>query len=254
MISRPQIGVSGRVREMVLNLRSLPWVRWDPGLDTLHALATTLYMIPSYYFMANNRHQLAGYNFLLTSLLILVLLPAYNVVKVLGEPLENIGLTKKRWLPSLLISLLIVSKMYPRFAGVLSNVPSELVAPTILFNCLCFWEPFFVFCWIQLRFERAFGIIPGILAAGLCLGSYHIGTCPWEMVISLGMVGLFLGGVFRLTKNLLTMWPLTWTVASTMGTVAGGFTFGWTTVWVYTVILLAQGTGIWYIGRTGKQR
>ena len=250
MITSPPDKVNEMMRELIFNLRSLPWIRWEPGLDTILAFTTMLYMIPSYNFMANNRHPLAIYNFLFASLLVLVLLPAYYVLKVRGEPLEELGFTKRHWLPSLLISLVIVSRLIPKTLGLLSTVPPELVLPTVIFNGLCFWEPFFVHSWVQIRFERAFGIIPGILAAGLCLGSYHIGTYPFGMVVILGMVGLIYGVVFRLTRNLLILWPLTWTVASTMGTVSGGFTFGWMTVWVYTAILLAQGIGIWWIART----
>jgi protein-S-isoprenylcysteine O-methyltransferase Ste14 len=176
------------------------------------------------------------------------------VLKVRGESLEQLGLSKQRWLPSLLISLVLVVRLIPRIFELLKIIPPDLVLPTIIFNGLCLWEPFFVYCWIQLRFERAFGVIPGILAAGLCLGSYHIGTYPWEMVIVLGMIGIFFGVVFRLTRNLLILWPLTWTVASTMGTVLGGFTFGWNPVWIYTIILLMQGTGILWISRSQQNR
>lgn len=61
---------------------------------------------------------------------------------------------------------------------------------------------------------------------------------------------MFFGVVFRLTRNLLIMWPLTWTVSSTLGTVSGGFTFGWNSVWIYTAVIIIQGAGIWWIART----
>ena len=242
--------VKVRIGEMMLNLRFLPWFRWQPDWDISVALVTMLYMMPSYYLMANNIHPLAIYNFLFASLFVFVLLPAYYVLKVRRESLEQLGLTKRHWLPSLLISLVFVWRIIPRMFGLLSTVPSELVLPTVIFNGLCLWEPFFVHCWVQLRFERAFGVIPGILAAGLCLGSYHIGTYPLEMVIMLGMAGLIYGVVFRLTRNLLILWPLTWTAASTMGTVSGGYTFGWQTVGVYVAVILTQGMGIWWMART----
>ncbi len=250
MITSTQDKVNGRIRETVLKFRSIPWVRWQPGWDTLFALATMFYMVPSYYLMANNWHQLAGYNFLFASLFVLVLLPAYYILKVRGESLEQLGFTKQQWLPSLLISLAFVLRFTPRLLGLLSSIPNELILPTVIFNGLCLWEPFFVHCWVQLRFERAFGVVPGILAAGLCLGSYHIGTYPLGIVIVLGMAGLIYGVVFRLTRNLLILWPLTWTAASTMGTVSGGFTFGWKTVWIYAAILLTQGVAILWIART----
>jgi protein-S-isoprenylcysteine O-methyltransferase Ste14 len=250
MITSSPEKVNEKMRKLIFDLKSLPWVQWEPGWDTILALVTMLYMIPSYYLMANNLHPLAIYNFLFASLFVLVLLPAYYVLKVRGESLGELGFTKRHWLTSMLISIVIVARLLPKTLRLLSTVPPELVLPTVVFNGLCFWEPFFVHSWVQLRFERAFGIIPGILAVGLCLGSYHIGTYPFEMVVMLGMVGLLYGVVFRLTRNLLILWPVTWTVASTMGTVSGGFTFGWMTVWVYTVILLAQGIGIWWIART----
>ena len=248
----PPASVSGRMREAMLSLRSLPWVRWEPGWDTVSALATMLYMIPSYYLMANDLHPLAIYNFLFASLFALVLLPAYYVLRVRGEPLEQLGITRRHLLLSLLISAVFGLRLMPRMLGLLSTVPPELVLPTVLFNGLCLWEPFFVHSWVQLRFERAFGVIPGILAAGFCLGSYHIGTYPPGMVLMLGIAGLIYGVVFRLTRNLLILWPLTWAVASTTGTVSGGYTFGWQTVWVYAVILLAQGAAIWWISRTRR--
>ena len=243
-----------RIRMKLLNLISLPWFRWQPNWDIVVALVTMLYMIPSYYYMANNLHPYAIYNFFFASTFVLVLLPAYYVLKVRREPLDQLGITKQHWVLSLSISLVFLLRLIPRMLGFLSNVPTDLVLPTIIFNGLCLWEPFFVYCWVQLRFERAFGVIPGILAAGLCLGSYHLGTYPLRMVFMLGIVGLIYGVVFRLTRSLLILWPLTWTVASTIGTVSGGFTFGWQTVFVYAVIILLQGTGIWWIARTRSNR
>ena len=54
------------------------------------------------------------------------------------------------------------------------------------------WEPFFVYGWLQLRFERAFGVIPGIALAAVCFGAYHIGTFPLSGVVTLLGLGVFL--------------------------------------------------------------
>lgn len=130
------------ISDKMLNLGSLQWFRWQPGWDILVALVTMLYMVPSYYYMANNLHPLAIYNFLFASLFILVLIPAYYVLMVRREPLVQLGLTKRYWLSSLFISLLFVLRLIPRMFELLSTVPSELVLPTVIFNCLCLWEPF----------------------------------------------------------------------------------------------------------------
>ena len=239
-----------RIGGVLRSLRSLSWVCWQPGWDTLVAVATVLYMIPSYYLSANLYHPLTSFNFMFTDLVINVLLPAYYVLKVCGESSEHLGLTKRRWLPSLLISAALATFFSLRMIGFLATVPQELVLSTVVFNGIILWEPFFVYSWLQLRFERAFGILPGIILAGACFGSYHTGTYPPQMVVMLALFGMFYGAVFRLTKNLLALWPLTWAVASTMGTVSGVFTFGWDEVWTYSAILLLQGLGIWWLVRT----
>ena len=109
------------ISDLSLGLRSQAWVRWEPGWDTFFALATMLYMIPSYYLMANNLHKMAGYNFLFTSLFVLVLFPVYIVLYIRGEPLKQIGISRRRWFPSLLVSLIVVWRLIPRVPGVLSN-------------------------------------------------------------------------------------------------------------------------------------
>jgi len=252
MITSPIDKVNNVIREIMLTLRSLTLVCWQPGWDTIIALSTILYMIPSYYLMANNLHQIGIFNFLFVELFVLVLLPAYYILKVRRESLNQIGITKQHWLSSLLISFVFFLSFIPRLVGLLSSIPRELILSTVIFNGLCLWEPFFVHCWVQLRFERAFGVIPSILAAGLCLASYHIGTYPYEMVFKLGVVGLMYGVVFRLTRNLLILWPLTWMGASTVGTVSGGYSFGWKPVWVNAIIVLLQGLVIWWFARTKK--
>jgi hypothetical protein len=62
--------------------------------------------------------------------------------------------------------------------------------PQVLFNGVILWEPFFVHAWLQLRFDRAFGIVPGILLAGLSFAAYHTGTYPPSGLIILLISGL----------------------------------------------------------------
>ena len=47
-----------------------------------------------------------------------------------------------------------------------------------------------MFAWLQLRFERAFGILPVIFSAGLAMGAYHIGTFPLSGVLTMALFGL----------------------------------------------------------------
>jgi hypothetical protein len=111
------------------------------------------------------------------------------------------------------------------------------------------WEPFFVWGWLQLRFERAFGILPGILLAGLGFAGYHIGTYPYQFVLNLIVVGVAYGALFRLMRNLLVLWPLACGIGGALGTAQGGYFFGWTVVPIYVVVLAIQLGFIGYMGR-----
>lgn len=230
-----------RVKGMIFTLSSQTWVHWQLGWDIFVAAVTLTYMIPSYYLATHFFHPVARYNFVFVNIIINVLFPAFYILRIRGEPTEHLGLTRRRWLSSLLISIALLAVSLPGAMIFLAGIPQELVFSTFIVNGLILWEPFFVFCWLQLRFERAFGILPSIILAGVCFGSYHLGTYPNEMVVMLALIGMMYGTVFRLTKNLLIVWPLTWMGASTIGTVSGGLTFGWESVLNSSLILLVQG-------------
>jgi hypothetical protein len=119
----------------------------------------------------------------------------------------------------------------------------------LLFNGLILWEVLFVFGWLQLRFERAFGVLPAVLLAGICFGAYHVGTYPWNAAVGLMVWAVFFAAAFRLTRNLLALFPLAWSVGSGAGTLAGGMVFGWDLVAVSALVLAVQCSIIWALAR-----
>ena len=237
---------------LAARLMGLPWVRWSPGRDTFVALATLVYFVPSYYLGANTGSLFGLVNFLFATTVVLVILPAYYVLRVMGRPPSEIGFTTRNLLPSLGLSAFMVLRYMPALRAALSSIPEANVLPHLLYCGLCLWEPFFIHCWVQLRFEEAFGIVPGILAAGVCTAVYHVGTFPLVMVLMLGGYGLFYGVLFRLTRNVFTLWPLAWAGAAAMGTIAGGFVFGWGHAALYGGVLLVQLLSIWVFYRSGR--
>lgn len=242
-------GGKSTIKVIIVDLLSqvthLPWVRLNLGYDTFLAFLTILYFIPSYYLGTNINSVFTLVNFLFATAIVLVVFPAYYMIKVKKEPLSEIGFTSKRLIPSLSISTLLVLRYLPILKTYLGVLPEANVLPHLIYCGLCLWEPFFVYCWIQLRFEKAFGIIPGVLAAGVCMAAYHVGTFPMSMVCLLGFFGLIYGVIFRLTRNILVLWPLTWAGASAMGTLMGGLVFGWVQVKLYGAILVIQLLSIW---------
>ena len=91
------------------------------------------------------------------------------------KPLSWLGITRNRWIPSLVVGIILAALFLPRLVAL---YPGPGLLPHLIVNGCMFWEPFFVFGWLPLSFDRAFGIIPGILFSSLAFGAYHIGTYP----------------------------------------------------------------------------
>lgn len=223
-------------------LRTIFSFRWKPGQDTVVAAVTAVLMTPAYYLGAQVFHGVLGLVIftVLTNGVLNVLFPAYYMLKIRGERLDELGITIRRWWMALAVSIAWSLLSWKGLQRELQSHPNIDLMPHLIFNGLILWEPFFVFGWLQLRFERAFGLIPGILLAACSFGAYHLGTYPLPGVVMLAAIGVGYGILFRLTKNLLTLWPLTWAVASSIGTLQGNMQFDWGQVATYAVLLLVQ--------------
>ena len=116
-------------------------------------------------------------------------------------------------------------------------VAGPAIVPHLLTNACMFWEPFFVFGWLFLAFDRAFGSVPGILGASLAFTAYHLGTYPLAGLAMLFVVGIVFGCIFCEVKNILILWPFAWTFSSGIGTAMGGMVFSWADLPVSAAIL-----------------
>lgn len=233
-------------------IKTIFTLRWQPGQDTAVALATAFLMVPGYYFCTHasgipiaSLLLAIGINGVLN-----VLLPAYYMLIVRREGLDSVGITTRRLGWALGISIAGSLIMWKGLQRELPSHPEVNLAAQLLFNGVILWEPFFVFGWLQLRFERALGLLPGILLAAASFAAYHLGTYPLSGVVSLGILGVVFGILFRMTRNIFTLWPLTWSICSSIGTLQGGMTFQWHEVLLYAAILLVQLSGIaWMVCR-----
>jgi membrane protease YdiL (CAAX protease family) len=224
------------------------WFKWAPSSDIVLALATELWMIGVYYVMAH--WQLTYLSvlvlfFFVTNLFINGLLPVWWIAYYHKQPLSELGITTRRWLLSLVISAVLAGVSLPRL---LSMAAGTDWLPHVVANAVILWESLFVYGWLQLRFDRAFGIVPGVLLTGLCFAAYHIGGnyTPFALLMTL-FAGLLYATAFRLTSNLLTAWPIAVSIGSSVGTLSGGLHFGWSQVAAWSVVLLIQ---LGFIGYT----
>lgn len=123
-----------------------------------------------------------------------------------------------------------------------------------LANLVVMWEPLFVFGFLFLRWERAFGFVIAPVLCGVGFFLQHLGAVPVDVAAGFGVFGLVFGVVFAVTRNLLILWPLFYPIASAIGTAQSGYAFGWTEVWSGAALLVAQGAILVLMERTLRQR
>ncbi|HCH47712.1 MAG TPA: hypothetical protein DEX36_07315 [Glutamicibacter sp.] len=123
-----------------------------------------------------------------------------------------------------------------------ANIASHLVA-----NFLVLWEPFFVFGWLYLRWERAFGWLPAIALTGLGFTIQHLGSVPLAAAAGFGVFAIMFAVVFALVRNLVVLWPLFYPVASGIGTLQAGFVMGWDDAGISAILLVLQLLIFWWV-------
>jgi hypothetical protein len=206
-------------------------VTWDPGFDTLIAAVTLLGFWASYW--AGTAVNPA---FLYGGILIFgTVIPAWTVLRYRREGLAALGIRRRFLVVSLLISAVLgAGSAYQVIA--LAAETGTPVLPHLLANLLVLWEPLFVFGWLYLRWERAFGWLPAILLTGLGFALQHVGAVPLPAALGFGAFAV----AFAIVFNLLVLWPLFYPVASGIGTLQAGFAMGWPDVVSGAVLLVVQ--------------
>ncbi len=144
-----------------------------------------------------------------------VLIPVGYIRFLRREAFREIGITKQRWKLSILIGLVatIVFVIPPLIgAGVSRLGDLSILLPLLMLVLVSgFFEAVFFRGFLQLRFDGAFGIIPGILIASAMYSLYHIGYPGWvtpENIMTLFVVGIVYAAVFRTTRSVLNQWPI----------------------------------------------
>jgi membrane protease YdiL (CAAX protease family) len=127
-----------------------------------------------------------------------------------GKNWAEFGLSIRKWLIFLLIDLVLGALLFFMFLS--KNPPPHgfhLSARTLwsaayVMLALCF-ELVFFYAFLRTLFERAFGIVPGIVLAALFYTFHHVGFQPeYGKLI---FVGLLYATVYRLGNSALLVFP-----------------------------------------------
>jgi len=191
-------------------LRDFPWFRFQPSMDLLIVLISFLILVAGLY-TAMKIVPIDSVGVPVSMFILGILVPvAYNSL-VKKRPLSEMGISKKHWKKSLLLGLIISFLVLAKPGMINVTIPSFMeLLPIILFEIASglFFVIFF-HGWVQMRFEKAFGVIPAILIAAAFFALHHV---AYGEPISLLYMGHFMGGLihailFRITRNILIVWP-----------------------------------------------
>ncbi len=202
---------------IVSTLKQIFTPRWKPNRDLAAVAASWALVVAALYtatsIVGREVWGGMGYFFLYAVVgagLCGVGIPLYWMTVVRGRPLADLGLTT-RWLGRSLALQIVFAGL--QFAGTLAKaqLPSfaELAPLVSLALAIGFFEAVFWRGWVLLRLEEAFGIIPAVLLGSALYAAYHIGYgMPSSEMFFLFFIGILYAVTFRLTKNILLLWPV----------------------------------------------
>jgi len=189
------------------------WFKWRARADVAAAVVLWLAVVTGLYLAFQVfTTRMVALNFITFGPVTLfglgVLIPAVFIVKQ-GKSMLHIGVTLRYALISIIIGLVLSVFQYT-FTLANVNLPPMLnLIPLVTMTLTVgLFEAVFFRGFIQLRLEDSFGIIPGIIVASAMYALYHIGYgMSWSEMGFLFFLGLIFATIFRITKNILILWP-----------------------------------------------
>lgn len=186
--------------------------QWQPSRETLVAAIAGFIVIGLSAAMIPTRH-VPWLNILIRDIgqifLVGILFPLVYILRS-DNRFAEFGLTFKRWYIFLPINLVLGALLLLMFLSE-SPPPADfnLTAPVAWKGAFVivavFFELIFFYGFLRTLFERAFGIVPGIVLTALFYSFHHIGFQPeYDKLI---FVGLLYALVYRLGNSALLLYP-----------------------------------------------
>ena len=243
-------------------LKQILAVRWNPTKD-LAALAASWVLVVGSLHTATvivGQTVWGGFAyFLLYALLGAALfgvgIPLYWTVVIRRRPIADLGLST-RWLGLSLVLQLAFAVF--QFMGTLAKAqlpPFEEFLPLIaLALTIGFFEAVFWRGWVLLRLEEAFGVIPAIVLGSALYAAYHIGYgMPTGEMVFLFFIGIMFAVAFRLTKNVLILWPVFQPMGQLVTLVKDRLSLPLLAALGFAEVLIVMLVLVWFAARYHKQ-
>ena len=196
--------------------------RFKVNKDTLMSISMGLVMIVLSFLMipfGGDSTRDTVMSFVLRDFLMIfglgVVFVSLYVEKNGSNVMEELGFTKRKMIPSIIIDIVLAAGLLAIFLK--DQVPENVISLKNLYGALYIimagiFEMTFIYGFLRMTFEKAFGIIPAILLTSVFYSLHHAGFQP--EFLHLFLVGLMYSSVFYITKNMLIIFPFFWGVGA----------------------------------------
>jgi membrane protease YdiL (CAAX protease family) len=184
--------------------------------------------------------------------------PLVYTVWIRDRPLASLGIGRQNLGQTLVLGLVFTGV---QFALTLYgyNLPAnrEDWLPLLVMSlAVGFFEVVFFRGFVQSRLEASFGLVPGIFGAALLYALYHVGygMGPGEMTFLFGL-GVVYAIAYRLTENVLILWPLLVPLGSFYNNVdSGDIDLPWASIAGFADVLAVFAVAIALAARHERRR
>ncbi|MCR5385376.1 MAG: hypothetical protein K6E72_12195 [Saccharofermentans sp.] len=131
------------------------------------------------------------------------------------EVIAELGFSRRKWALSLILNLAFAAGLLAVFLK--DGKPADVISLKNLYGASYIlvagiFEMTFIYGFLRMSFEKAFGIIPAILLTSVFYSLHHAGFQP--EFLHLFLVGLMYCGVFYITRNMMVIFPFFWGVGA----------------------------------------
>ena len=195
--------------------------RWHLSIDLLAVLLSYFAIVFTVYLAFQVVTTSSPYlNFIIfgpiSILLLGVFVPLSYHAILKKRPLSAMGIKKDFWLISLFLSITFGLISYAFTISPINLPPLNMLLPLIVMSlAIGLFETLFFRGWLQLRLEDAFGSIPAIIVGAIFYSFYHLsyGVQLYDLWY-LFLLGVLFALIFRITRNILILWPFYTTIYS----------------------------------------
>jgi membrane protease YdiL (CAAX protease family) len=187
-----------------------------------------------------------------TGLLLGVVVPVVYEVWGRGRGLDSLGIGAHRWRATVAMGLVLAATQFTvTMVGYSLPKPEDWVPLLGMSLAVGLFEAVFFRGFVQGRLEASFGPVPAVAGAAALYAVYHVGygMGAADMWFLFGL-GVLYAVIYRLTTNILIVWPLLTPIGAFFNNLEGGeIDLPWASLMGFADIALVMAAVVWLAHR-----